>query len=134
MSRLIFVMLLFSVALCRGTAAQNVPILIYGGDDNRDFLGCINCSENDPASVWNEYSKYGWSNTMGVWSDLRPYKSTISAESACNQFATHPPVLVDRQGNFYGLLTINQFTPRSICAFSGNSQICTALKDMCDAE
>ena len=36
------------------------------------------------------------------------YVSPNSAYSACNAFATDPPVIVDERGRSYGRLTVNQ--------------------------
>jgi hypothetical protein len=106
--------------------------LIFGGPDHDQYLGCLSCSEFSSESVFNSISPYGFDNELGVWSSLRPFRSTISGASACSQFAAKPPIVVDREGNFYWSLTINQFAPRSACGIYGNSQLCTALKAMCD--
>jgi hypothetical protein len=42
----------------------------------------------------NRYSEFG---------------SLYSATSACNQYASDPPVIVDEQGTYYGRLTMNQY-------------------------
>lgn len=109
-------------------------ILIFGGNSNKDFLGCLTCNEMSPNSVFNEFSQYGWNNGFGKWNPFGPYKNPFSSTSACNEFSSKAPVLVDRQGNFYGLLTINEFANKSICGFSGNSNICRALKAMCASQ
>ncbi len=31
-------------------------LLLFGGDNNKEFLGCLNCSEYHSNSVWNDYS------------------------------------------------------------------------------
>ncbi len=111
--------------------AQSQPILIFGGEDHRDFLGCLTCSQYDANSVWNQYSTYGWANRYGTWSQYGPYKSAYSATSACNQYATDPPVLVDQTGTFYGRLSINPYIANSICGSAGNDDICNAAKAMC---
>ena len=36
------------------TYAATQPILIFGGADHDEFLGCLNCGGADPASVWKE--------------------------------------------------------------------------------
>ena len=111
--------------------AQSTPILIFGGRDHSQFLGCISCDKLEANSVWNELSQYGWYNSIGVWSSIQPLKSSMSEYSACSQFSTEPPVLVDHSGNFYGYLSVNQFMTNSVCAFTGNQNACLALQVMC---
>jgi len=45
-------------------------------------------------SIFNPYSQFG---------------SRYSAYSACNPYATDPPVIVDENGNYYGRLTVNTY-------------------------
>ena len=106
-------------------------ILIFGGNNNKEFLGCLTCNEMASNSVWNEMSTYGWENGFGKWNSFSQYKNPFSSYSACNDFAQNGPVLVDREGNFYGRLTINEFVSKSICGSSGDERICRALKVMC---
>lgn len=110
---------------------QAQDILIFGGDNNKEFLGCLTCNEMTGNSVWNEMSPYGWKNGFGKWNPFGQYKNPFSNYSACNEFTTSSPVLVDRNGKFYGHLTLNSFTNRSVCGLSGSDQICRALKVMC---
>jgi hypothetical protein len=37
------------------------------------------------------------------------FGSPYSSYSACNPYATDPPVIVDSAGNFYGRLTVNAY-------------------------
>ncbi len=106
-------------------------ILIFGGQNNKEFLGCLTCSEMSANSVFNDFSQYGWANGFGVWNPFGPYKNPFSSTSACNEFSAQGPVLVDRKGNFYGRLTVNEFADKSICGITGNANICRALKIMC---
>jgi hypothetical protein len=111
--------------------AQTPAFLIFGGDDHKVFLGCLNCAETDPSSVWNDMSRYGWGNGFGVWNAYGPYKNPYGGQSACSEYAADPPVIVDKQGNSYGYLTTNQYKPGSVCGAQGAQRICTALKVMC---
>ena len=103
-------------------------ILIFGGTNHDEFLGCLNCSDTDSDSVWNDTSQYGWANGFGKWNSFGSNKSEFSSTSACNEFSTSGPVLVDRRGNFYGTLTVNEFAKGSICGLNGSEQVCRALK------
>ncbi len=122
----IFILLLINLEIVN---AQE--ILIFGGRNNKEFLGCLNCNEMSGDSVWNDMSQFGWNNNFGKWNSFGEYKNSFSSYSACNEFTSTGPVLVDRQGNFYGRLTINEFVQGSICSISGNQKICMALKVMC---
>jgi hypothetical protein len=109
-------------------------ILIYGGDKNKEFLGCLSCNEYSANSVWNEMSTYGWKNGFGKWNPFGPHKNPFSSTSACNEFSSNGPVLVDKKGKFYGRLTLNEYVGGSICGASGSAEICRALKVMCSDE
>jgi hypothetical protein len=123
--------IILSLLMLLTSVASAQEILIFGGDNNKDFLGCLSCNEMAGNSVWNEMSQYGWNNGFGKWNPFGPYKNPFSSYSACNEFTSNGPVLVDRNGKFYGRLTMNEFTSGSICGFSGNEKICRALKIMC---
>ena len=103
-------------------------LLLFGGSGNNEFLGCLNCTEYDANSVWNDYSVYGWGNKYGKWNPYGSYGGKYSSYSPCNTFSSNGPVIVDRKGISYGVLTINEYAARSVCGISGSSQICTALK------
>ena len=114
------------------TAIAAQEILIFGGPGHKEFLGCITCGELAANSVWNEMSSYGWQNGFGKWNPFGQFKNPFSTYSACNEFASDPPVMVDKNGNAYGRLTINRFSIGSICGdVGGVERICRALKVMC---
>jgi hypothetical protein len=119
------------VALGMPAEAQTPALLIFGGDDHKVFLGCLNCAATDSNSVWNDYSTYGWNNKFGTWNRFGEYANKFASQSACNEFTSDAPVIVDRSGNSYGSLTLNKFAPGSICGVSGDEKLCTALKVMC---
>ena len=115
-----------------GTAgAQSQEILIMGGQSQDEFLGCLTCSEYDSSSVWSQYGRYSFQNGYGVWNKYGQHANRYSTYSACNQYSTNAPALVDRAGNFYGRLSVNRYASDSVCGPSGNQQICTALRVMC---
>lgn len=112
-------------------AQQAERILILGGSNQDEFLGCISCSEFESDSVWNDMSQYGWNNRFGKWNPFGPHKNPYSSNSACNRMATSPPILVDAEGTLYGSLSINPYARGSICAPNGVEQVCRALKVVC---
>jgi len=127
-----YVIFAMSVSLLAvAVQAANEAILIFGGDEHDVFLGCLNCAETDPNSVWNESSKFGWVNNYGVWNEYGQYGGKYGSHSACNEYTSNPPILVDREGNSYGYLGINPYKAGSVCSSSGVEQVCRALRVMC---
>ena len=37
----------------------STTLYIYGGKNEKDYLGKLNASKYDSESIWNEYGKYG---------------------------------------------------------------------------
>lgn len=114
--------------------ARAQEVLIFGGDGHKEFLGCLTCNEYSGDSVWNDFSQHGWRNSFGTWNPFGQYKNPFSSYSACNEFASDPPVLVDRTGNYYGRLSVSQYKSGSMCSVSGNARICRATKVMCASD
>lgn len=90
-------------------------LLIFGGKNNSVFLGCLNCNKYDSSSIWNKYgdngSKY---SSKSIWNKYGDYGGKYSNDSPFNRYASNPPVLVDRDGNFYGYFTADKyFTKRT---------------------
>ena len=83
---------------------------LYGGKDHDIYLGCLNCNKTDESSVWNQYGSYGskYSNTC-IWNKYSLYGGEYSDNSPFNQYANYPPVIVDKDGNFYGYFTLNKY-------------------------
>lgn len=119
------------IATGSAMAQSERDILVFGGRDHDEFLGCINCSEYDAKSLWNEYSSYGLNNKYGKWNRYGQHASAYSSTSACSEYASSPPILVDRAGNSYGYLSLSKFKHGSICAVGGNEQLCMALRVAC---
>jgi hypothetical protein len=76
-------------------------------------------------------STYGWKNGYGKWNPYGQFKNPYSNYSACNEYTSNSPVLVDRNGKFFGRLTMNSYSVGSVCGINGNERICRALKVMC---
>jgi len=88
--------------------AKTVPLLIYSDESPREFLGCLNCSEFDTSSLWNEFGSYGSKfSTTSIRNQFSQYGSKFSTLSACNKLASKPPLVVDSDGGYYGRLTRN---------------------------
>lgn len=93
-----------------GGAAINPKLMIFGGTNHTVYLGCLNCSEYAADSVKNVYGTYGSPYSQdSIFNRFGPYGSPYSAGSACSEYATDPPVIVDQAGRYYGRLTLNHY-------------------------
>src|SRR3989344_1059053 len=120
----------FATLIASTAGSQSREIIIMGGGSQDRFLGCLTCGEFTQDSVWNQYSRHGWENKFGTWNRFGEHANPYGPNSACNQFGTNAPVLVDRQGEFYGRLSVNEYAEGSVCGVNGAPQICRALKVM----
>ena len=85
-------------------------LMLYGGKNNKQYLGCISCSEYETDSITNEYGKYGSRYaTNSIWNVYGTFGSQYSQYSWRNPYATNPPVIVDQDGDFYGHFTVNEY-------------------------
>lgn len=102
-----YLIILLFVSLCTSSFAQK-PLQIYGGKDHDQYLGCLNCNNYDTNSIWNSYGKYGSSyNANSIWNSYGTFGNSYNSLCPFNDYATEPPVIVDKDGNFYGYLTTN---------------------------
>lgn len=85
-----------------------VALLLFGGNDHKTFLGCLNCAESSQSSVLNQFS-YGSPYGQTIFNHYSDFGSAYSLTGACNPYATDPPVIVDSSGRYYGRLTLNQY-------------------------
>ena len=83
---------------------------IYGGKNHDVYLGCLTCNDYSSESIWNEYSKYGNEyNSNSIWNEYGTYGNEYSQYSPWNKYGSNPPVIVDKDGNFYGYFTRNEY-------------------------
>lgn len=105
MKKILFILLLTVTTFCY---SQNLHL--YGGRNNDVYLGCLNCDSYDKNSIWNEYGTYGNSyNSNSIWNEYGTYGNQYNSYSPWNSYTTNPPVVVDKEGKFYGYFTINQY-------------------------
>jgi len=92
-----------------GAAAPGfVKLMLFGGEGHKTYLGCLNCSETAPDSIFNKYGPHGNQyQTESLFNHYGEFGSRYSLYSACNPYASDPPVIVDPNGAFYGRLTVN---------------------------
>lgn len=102
------ILLLVITLLSYDAIAQT--LYIYGGQKHDVYLGCLNCDNYNSKSIWNEYGTYGSSySSNSIWNEYGTYGSDYSQYSPWNEYAKNPPVIVDKQGDFYGYLTLNEY-------------------------
>ena len=95
--------------------ATDGPLLLFGGRNRDEFIGCLNCYRSEPFSVWNESGEYGNpENENSIWNQKGPYGSRKSPFSPWNPRSSKPPLVVDRVGNLYGYFTLNRSYPKRI--------------------
>lgn len=96
------------------TVQAEPRLLIFGGTNNRQFLGCLNCDKYDSNSVFNPYADFGsrYSDTS-ILNPYGDYGSKYSDTGACNPYANSAPVIVDDAGNYYGRLTMNRYADQT---------------------
>lgn len=99
--------------LCVGSIAavsrKTPALLLFGRQDHKTFIGCLNCASTDAHSICNRFSDYGspFSDTS-IWNQFGDSGSRFSDYSPWNRFASYPPVIVDAEGNSYGYFTANR--------------------------
>ncbi len=83
--------------------------MVFGGPGDSTYLGCLNCSKGGRDSVFTGWGTYGSAYVgASVVNPASLFVSEYSEYSACNPFASSPPVIMDEQGKSYGRLTVNQ--------------------------
>jgi hypothetical protein len=106
-------------------------LLLFGGQNHDVFLGCLSCTAVDPASVFNEVGPYGSAIAPhSIRNKIGEFGNSFGPVSACSVLATHPPVIVDRDGTYYGELTVADYRPQALALLS--LQLHTWLKRVCD--
>lgn len=92
---------------------QTSALLLFGGRDHDVFLGCLTCSEFDAASVHNQFGVHGSDySATSVFNKYGQYGGEYSLLSPCNHYTSTAPVVVDREGAYYGELTVNEYNSR----------------------
>lgn len=83
---------------------------LYGGADQKEYLGCLNCDNFDKNSIWNKFSDYGnVFSSKSIWNAYGNYGSTYGPYSPWNAYTSYPPAIIDQDGNFFGFLTLNPY-------------------------
>ncbi len=109
--KLIRVHILLAITLAFATETSlATELLLFVGKSHDVFIGCLNCSKYDSGAVCNKYGDQGSKyNDKSIWNRYGSYGSKYSDTSPWNKYASAPPVIVDREGNFYGYFTANKY-------------------------
>lgn len=87
-------------------------LLLYGGDEQQFYLGCLNCPGTFLDSVCNANGNHGAALAhYSIWNAAGDFGSLVTNYSPWNIFATAAPVIRDTDGQFYGYLTANVAQP-----------------------
>ena len=90
-------------------------LLLFGGDKNEVYLGCITCNKFDNESIWNKFGTYGSKfNSESIWNKFGTYGSKFNMYSPWNKHSIQAPVVVDKTGTFYGYFTINKHLQKRV--------------------
>jgi hypothetical protein len=107
MNRFIFLTLLFPFFTL---SIYSQTLHLYGGKNHDVYLGCLNCDKYNSNSIWNSYGTYGSKyNSISIWNSYGTYGSKYNSSSPWNSYSNDPPVVVDKDGNFYGYFTLNAY-------------------------
>jgi len=105
-----FVVVIVWLFACTASFGQASALLLFGDSDHKTFLGCLNCSKYDSGSVCNEFGANGSQyNTDSIWNPYAQFGSKYSSEGPWNKYASSGPVIVDKEGQFYGRFTANKY-------------------------
>ncbi|WP_162996452.1 hypothetical protein [Mucilaginibacter celer] len=71
---------------------------IYGGKNHDQFLGCINCSDQNIKSIWCIYGDFGSTHgPKSIWNEQGMFGSKRSQFSPYNPLAKYPPLIIDEK-------------------------------------
>jgi hypothetical protein len=77
---------------------------------HKTFLGCLNCSPFDSGSICNQSGPNGSEfSSYSIWNRFSNFGNALSSYSPWNQYSNAGPIIVDKDGHFYGQLTANRF-------------------------
>lgn len=98
------------LSLVISALVQGQTLHIYGGNNHDVYLGCLNCNKYDKNSIWNAYGTYGSKyNSNSIWNAYGTYGSKYNSASPWSSYSNDPPVIVDKDGGFYGYFTTNKY-------------------------
>jgi hypothetical protein len=101
----------FSCICCLHSSAQAPKaLLLFGGEDHKTFLGCLNCVDTSAISVCNEYGQFGSEyQADSIWNEYGNFGSEYNSQSPWNAYSNDAPIIVDKDGKSYGYFSANTF-------------------------
>lgn len=103
-------LLMFIVSVLFTNLLYSQTLHLYGGKNHDVYLGCLNCSSYDSSSIWNSYGTYGSKyNSNSIWNQYGMYGNSYNSDSPWNNYGSNPPVVVDKDGGFYGYFTVDKY-------------------------
>jgi hypothetical protein len=97
----------------RPGVAPPEDLLVFGGENNKTYLGCLSCPETDLDSLFNRFGTHGSRlAAQSILNRFGQFGGKFAPYSPCNVSSTTPPVIVDDDGQDYGELTLNRDRPR----------------------
>lgn len=125
-------LLLFSFLLAAPSNAvsQETALLLFGGENNSEFAGCLNCSPRDPASVCFELGDFGSRySDLSIWNRFGKFGSRYEDSSPWNRYG-RGLAIVDEGGNFYGYFTTSRYDRSKIPVISALIEANNAMGDL----
>ena len=102
--------IIFFLCIINFSIVRSQELHLYGGKDHDVYLGCLTCDKYDSNSIWNTYGKYGNSyNKNCIWNQYGAFGNKYNSLSPWNEYSTESPVVVDKEGKFYGYFTRNKY-------------------------
>lgn len=82
---------------------------VYGLDNSKQHIGEITSNFDSPYNILNKKNGVYAESSLdtSIWNTVGLYGSPNSEYSAMNPDATYPPAILDLDGNFDGILTMN---------------------------
>jgi hypothetical protein len=104
--------LVLGLGLGASAGATSYPVLLFGGPEHEDFLGCLTCDASEPYSIWNPNSEYGSpGHPLSIWNREGRYGSQDSPHSPWSRRPESVPLVVDRAGNLCGNFAVDRTFP-----------------------
>lgn len=101
------VLVLLTGAICRSQSTK--ALLLFGGEDHKTFLGCLNCSATSSSSVCNAHGAGSKYSSDSIWNAYGSFGSKYSSTSPWNRYSTSAPIIVDSDGGSYGYFSANKY-------------------------
>jgi hypothetical protein len=97
-----------------GAASAARPLLLYGGEHQETFLGCLNLSDRDEESLWNPDGVHGPGSfkEKSIWNSFSEFGGSMGDYSPFNRWSKHPPAIYDSEGRFLGFMTVIKDFPQ----------------------